>query len=88
VHCRYRDIAPLLQQLAKRLGKKPADLSIYDPYYCVRYMYLCGREGVGGGAIEGRGVLFGFLCGCAGGGGERERERAREREREKEGRYL
>jgi hypothetical protein len=30
----YRDIAPLLDMLAASLGKKRAELKIYDPYYC------------------------------------------------------
>ncbi|KAL7539951.1 hypothetical protein ACHAXR_009741 [Thalassiosira sp. AJA248-18] len=30
----YSHIAPLLNFLAHRLGKKPSDLEIYDPYYC------------------------------------------------------
>ena len=30
----YQDIAPALAFLAHRLGKAPADLCIYDPYYC------------------------------------------------------
>jgi len=30
----YRDIAPLLSFLATRLGKNPASLKIYDPFYC------------------------------------------------------
>ncbi len=30
----YADVAPLLAQLAKCMGKKSATLSIYDPYYC------------------------------------------------------
>jgi hypothetical protein len=30
----YRDIAPILKKLAQKLGKDPADLCIYDPYYC------------------------------------------------------
>jgi hypothetical protein len=30
----YRDVAPLLHQLARRLGKAPAELRIYDPYFC------------------------------------------------------
>eukprot|EP01065_Artemidia_motanka_P018506 TRINITY_DN21811_c0_g1_i1.p1 TRINITY_DN21811_c0_g1~~TRINITY_DN21811_c0_g1_i1.p1 ORF type:complete len:247 (+),score=79.39 TRINITY_DN21811_c0_g1_i1:54-794(+) len=29
-----RDVAPLLRALATALGKKPAELRIYDPYYC------------------------------------------------------
>ena len=36
----YRDIAPLLHQLAKKLNKQPADLSIYDPYYCAGMPFL------------------------------------------------
>lgn len=30
----YADIVPLLTALAKELGKPPAELAIYDPYYC------------------------------------------------------
>merc|ERR1712196_122374 len=30
----YADIAPLLTQLCKLLGKSPATLRIWDPYYC------------------------------------------------------
>ena len=30
----YTHIAPILALLAQRLGKQPADLAIYDPYYC------------------------------------------------------
>jgi len=30
----FEDIAPILRKLAKRLGKTPENLKIYDPYYC------------------------------------------------------
>jgi hypothetical protein len=30
----YRDVKPLLNQIARQLGKEPADLLIYDPYFC------------------------------------------------------
>jgi hypothetical protein len=30
----YKDIAPVLRFIAKRLEKKPEELRIYDPYYC------------------------------------------------------
>ena len=30
----YQDVIPTLKTLAKRLGKDPKDLLIYDPYYC------------------------------------------------------
>eukprot|EP00978_Attheya_sp_CCMP212_P004993 scaffold11004_cov38-Attheya_sp.AAC.2 len=30
----YTHIVPLLNWIAQRLGKKPRDLEIYDPYYC------------------------------------------------------
>eukprot|EP00571_Detonula_confervacea_P003722 CAMPEP_0172319156 /NCGR_PEP_ID=MMETSP1058-20130122/36973_1 /TAXON_ID=83371 /ORGANISM="Detonula confervacea, Strain CCMP 353" /LENGTH=322 /DNA_ID=CAMNT_0013034149 /DNA_START=9 /DNA_END=977 /DNA_ORIENTATION=+ len=30
----YKHIAPLLNFIAERLGKKPHELEIYDPYYC------------------------------------------------------
>jgi hypothetical protein len=30
----YRDVAPLLRALARRLGKAPGELRIYDPYFC------------------------------------------------------
>lgn len=30
----YADIAPLLGALAEEMGKAPAELVIYDPYYC------------------------------------------------------
>ncbi len=34
LHCRYRDVADVLHQLALRLGKTNSTLRIYDPYYC------------------------------------------------------
>ena len=30
----YKDVKPLLMRLCKQLGKSPADLRIYDPYFC------------------------------------------------------
>jgi len=30
----YKDISPILSLLARSLGKKPATLQIYDPFYC------------------------------------------------------
>ena len=30
----YRDVAPLLHLLAAHLGKTPAELRVYDPYFC------------------------------------------------------
>jgi hypothetical protein len=30
----YTDVAPLLALLAAQLGKEPAALRVYDPYYC------------------------------------------------------
>eukprot|EP00939_MAST-03C_sp_MAST-3C-sp1_P002921 g2921.t1 len=30
----YEDIAPVLRLIAKKLGKSPEELRIYDPYYC------------------------------------------------------
>ena len=30
----YEDIAPLLSELARRVGKLPSELRIYDPYFC------------------------------------------------------
>jgi len=30
----YEHLAPILQQIADSIGKKPSDLRIYDPYYC------------------------------------------------------
>eukprot|EP00614_Pseudopedinella_elastica_P017942 CAMPEP_0172650924 /NCGR_PEP_ID=MMETSP1068-20121228/242542_1 /TAXON_ID=35684 /ORGANISM="Pseudopedinella elastica, Strain CCMP716" /LENGTH=375 /DNA_ID=CAMNT_0013465301 /DNA_START=319 /DNA_END=1446 /DNA_ORIENTATION=- len=30
----YKDIKPLLEEIAARLGKEPAQLDIWDPYFC------------------------------------------------------
>lgn len=30
----YKDVAPVLRRLATKLGKKPSELRIYDPYFC------------------------------------------------------
>ena len=30
----YADVAPVLRSLARQLGKTPAELKIYDPYFC------------------------------------------------------
>lgn len=30
----YQDVAPVLSELANKLGKTPATLQIWDPYYC------------------------------------------------------
>ncbi|KAL7505593.1 hypothetical protein ACHAXN_003047 [Cyclotella atomus] len=39
----YTHIAPLLNYMAKLMGKTPSDLQIYDPYYCAGAMvsHLC-----------------------------------------------
>eukprot|EP00579_Thalassiosira_antarctica_P018091 CAMPEP_0201941462 /NCGR_PEP_ID=MMETSP0903-20130614/47184_1 /ASSEMBLY_ACC=CAM_ASM_000552 /TAXON_ID=420261 /ORGANISM="Thalassiosira antarctica, Strain CCMP982" /LENGTH=298 /DNA_ID=CAMNT_0048483535 /DNA_START=226 /DNA_END=1122 /DNA_ORIENTATION=- len=46
----YTHIAPLLHFIAGRLGKKPCDLEIYDPYYCaggmVRHLNKLGFQKV------------------------------------------
>lgn len=34
----YMHIAPVLNFIAERIGKKPRDLQIYDPYYCAGAM--------------------------------------------------
>ena len=34
----YNDIAPVLRDLARLIGKRPKDLVIYDPYYCNGYV--------------------------------------------------
>lgn len=34
----YRDVAPMLRRVAELLGKTPAELRIYDPYYCAGAM--------------------------------------------------
>ena len=36
----FEDIAPILERLAKDLGKTPETLKIYDPYYCTCVYYL------------------------------------------------
>lgn len=44
----YEDLAPALRLLAKRLGKAPADLEIYDPFFCAGAVVCaatrCGRD--------------------------------------------
>ncbi|GBG32671.1 Protein FAM173B [Hondaea fermentalgiana] len=46
----YADVAPLLRALAKKLGKSPAELRIYDPYFCagavVKNLGVLGFENV------------------------------------------
>ena len=46
----YEHIAPILEYLAERLGKTPATLQIYDPYFCagavVRNLNECGFDNV------------------------------------------
>lgn len=46
----YSDIAPILSMLAARLGKTPATLRIYDPYFCngavVRHLNSLGYDRV------------------------------------------
>jgi hypothetical protein len=46
----YRDIAPLLDSVAQRLGKTRQDLRIWDPYYChgtmKKHLHALGFESV------------------------------------------
>ena len=39
----FEDIAPILERLAKDLGKTPETLKIYDPYYCTCVCIVCAH---------------------------------------------